>query len=123
MKSKGQEFTGVVPLKDQDEFLQSDIKARANILNLQLKSMFTQEDLSSIPNIGKSTTPTMQDITVDWKGVHKLLKNLKTHKANGPDEIPAFILKTAADELALVLAMLFQLSLDIGEIPQDWEKL
>ena len=33
---------------------------------------------------------------VDWKGVHKLLKNLKVHKATGPDEIPEYILKTAA---------------------------
>lgn len=81
VKSKGQEFTGVAPLKNKDGFLQSDTKARANILNEQFKSVFTQEDLSSIPDTGQSSIPTMQDIKVDWKGVHKLLKNLKTHKA------------------------------------------
>ena len=67
-----------------------------------------------------ASNPTaMQNIKIDWKGVHKLLKNLKVHKATGPDEIPAYILKTAADELAPVLALLFQLSMDQGEIPQD----
>ena len=42
--------------------------------------------------------------------------NLKTKKATGPDEIPAFILKSAATELAPALAMLFQLSLDLVKV-------
>ena len=122
VKSKGQEFTGVAPLKNQDGFLQSDTKARANILNEQFKSVFTREDLSNIPDTGESDIPAMHNIKIDWKGVHKLLKNLKVHKATGPDEIPAYILKTAADELAPALALLFQLSMDQGEIPQDWKQ-
>ena len=64
----------------------------------------------------------MSNITVNWKGVHKLLMNLKTKKATRTDEIPAFILKAAATELAPALANLFQLSLDLGEIPQDWRE-
>ena len=72
--------------------------------------------------MGQSEIPSMSNITVDWKGVHKLLMYLKTKKANGPDEIPAFILKAAATELALALANLFQLSLDLGEVPQDWRE-
>ena len=124
VKSKGQEFTGVAPLKNKDGFLQSNTQSRANILNEQFKSVFTEEDLTNIPDKGKSTTPNMPEIKIDWKGVHKLLKNLKTHKATGPDSIPAFILKAAADELvpALALAVLFQLSLDQGEIPTDWKE-
>ena len=70
--------------------------------------------------MGQSETPSM--ITVDWKGIHALLMNLKTKKATGPDEIPAFILKAAATELAPALANLFQLSLDQGEVPQDWRE-
>ena len=31
---------------------------------------------------------------------HKLLSNLKTHKSTGPDSIPAYVLKSAADQLA-----------------------
>ena len=122
VKSKGHEFTGVAPLKNQEGFLQSDTKARANILNEQFKSVFTKEDLSNIPDTGCSDIPTMNNIRIDWKGVYKLLKNLKTHKATGPDEIPAYILKTAADELAPALAWFFQLSIDQGEIPQDWRQ-
>ena len=63
----------------------------------------------------------MQNNEIVWKGVHILLKNLKIHKAIGPDEIPEYILKTAADELGPVLALLFQLSMDQGEI-QDFQE-
>ena len=122
VKSKGQEFTGVAPLKNKDGFLQSNIQSRANILNEQFKSVFTEEDLTNIPDKGTSATPSMPEIKVDWKGVHKLLKNLKTHKATGPDSIQTFILKAAADELAPALVVLFQLSLDQGEIPADWRE-
>ena len=97
VKSKGQEFTGVAPLKNKDGFLQSNTQSRANILNDQFKSVITEEDLTNIPDKGTSTTPSMPEIKVGWKGVHKLLKNLKTHKATGPDSIPAFILKAAAN--------------------------
>ena len=67
-----------------------------------------------------SDISSMSNILVHTKGVHKLLINLQTNKATGPDAIPAFILKAIATELAIVLAKLFQLSLNIGEVPNDW---
>jgi hypothetical protein len=42
----------------------------------------------------------MSDIKINCKGVIKLLKNQNIHKATGPDSIPSFILKSAADQLA-----------------------
>jgi sulfur relay (sulfurtransferase) DsrF/TusC family protein len=35
----------------------------------------------------------MTNIHITEHGVYKLLKNQKPHKATGPDEVPAFILK------------------------------
>ena len=49
-----------------------------------------------------------------------MLKNIKVHKATGPDEIPAKVLHDFADELSLILRCIFQLSLDSGTIPNDW---
>ena len=88
----------------------------------QFVSAFTHEDTTNIPDMGQRNIESMPNIAVDWKGVHKLLMNLKTKKATGLDESPAFILKSAATELAPALAMLFQLSLDLGEVPQDWRE-
>ena len=64
----------------------------------------------------------MEDITVSCKGVDKLLKNLKPHKAAGPDDIPLMLLKEAADEIAPAITLLFQASLDQGNTPSKWCK-
>jgi hypothetical protein len=63
----------------------------------------------------------MEDININSKGVHKLLKNMKPPKATGPDSIPSFILKAVADQLAPILTELYQTSLNTGEVPQDWK--
>ena len=122
VKSKGQEATGVAPLKNKDGFIQSDAQARANIFNQQFESAFTAEDTTAIPEKGSSDIPTLSSIKVDWKGVHKLLKNLKPHKATGPDAVPSFIFKAAATELAPALTRLFQMTLDSGLVPKDWKE-
>ena len=120
IKSKGQEMIGVAPLKNEDGFLRSDNQSKASILNQQFSSVFTREPVGQLPDKGPSSYPTMPDITVSERGVRKLLQNLNCHKASGPDEIPTQILHAAADELAPILAKLFQFSLDSGKTPQDW---
>eukprot|EP00745_Piridium_sociabile_P036881 TRINITY_DN66612_c0_g1_i4.p1 TRINITY_DN66612_c0_g1~~TRINITY_DN66612_c0_g1_i4.p1 ORF type:complete len:154 (+),score=22.77 TRINITY_DN66612_c0_g1_i4:221-682(+) len=75
-----------------------------------------------MPNKGPSPFQSISSITVDPKGVNKLLRNLKTDKATGSDSIPAYILRTAADEITPVLTTLFQRSLDTGDIPSDWRQ-
>ena len=111
---------GVAPLKNKDGYLYSTNIQKAEILNEQFRTAFTAEDLAHIPSKGDSPFPAMDKISVSEKGVRKLLLNLKVDKATGPDTIPAFILKSAADELSPVLTKLFQLSLDTGEVPPDW---
>jgi len=106
-------------VKNKDGYIQSKNEARANILNEQFVSAFTRENTTYIPDMGQSEIPSMSNITVDWKGFHTLMMNLKTKKTTGPDEISAFILKTAATELAPALANLIQLSLDLGEVPPE----
>ena len=54
IKSKGQEWTGVAPLKNKMGFLQSDNKSKAEILNEQFQSVFTKENLNNCPNKGNS---------------------------------------------------------------------
>ena len=121
IKSKGQEWNGVAPLKNKMGFLQSDNKSKVAILTEQFQSVFTKENLNNFPNKGKSPYSTMEDIKINSKGVHKLLKYMKPHKATVPDSIPSFILKAAADQLAPILTELYQISLNTGVVPQDWK--
>ena len=55
-------------------------------------------------------------------GVLKQLKNLDIHKASGPDEIPARLLKEYAPLIAPTLTKIFQNSIDQSTIPKDWKK-
>ena len=49
----------------------------------------------------------MDNIKVSENGVIKLLKNLKSFTASGPDGIPTMLLKSAAVEIAPAVTLLF----------------
>ena len=66
--------------------------------------------------------PTMEKITVNSPGVFKLLCNINPNKATGPDDIPGRLLKMCAAELTEAYRLLFQASIDQGEVPGDWKK-
>ena len=51
----------------------------------------------------------------------QILRNLDTNKATGPDEIPARILKETAEEIATSLTELYNKSLRLGTLPEDWK--
>ena len=59
----------------------------------------------------------MGEITVDPKGVTKLLNNLNIHKAPGPDDLSARVLKECSSEIAPVLTYIFNESL--AQVPDD----
>ena len=63
----------------------------------------------------------MTPITINEAGVRKLLQNIKPHKAAGPDNITARILREAANNLAPAMTILFQASIDQGTLPDDWK--
>ena len=48
--------------------------------------------------------------------------NLNPSKASGPDSIKPIVLKNLSNEIALFLSVLFQKSLDSGQVPHDWTK-
>ena len=120
IKSKRCDSIGVSPLM-KDGTLQSDSSVKANMLNEQFVSVFTNEDTSSLPNLGPSRHPTVPDFTITTEGVRKLLAKVKPHSAAGPDNIPAYLLKEGAEELASPLSLLFQASLNQGKIPTAWK--
>ena len=91
---------------NKDGFLQSYPIKKAEILNQQFQSIYTKEDPSSIPDKGPSLYSSMEDIKVNPNGVKKLLKDIRPFKASGPDGIPTFLLRAAAEELAPMLIVI-----------------
>ena len=57
----------------------------------------------------------MPDINISCKSVHKLLPELKIHKAAGPDLISPRLLREVAYIIAP--AHIYQTSLDTGTVP------
>ena len=83
--------------------------------------MFTTKDSSSLPTLPISTYPSLPKISITEHGVFTLLSQIDPHKACGPDNIPARVLKELAQELSPMIAHLFKQSFDTSELPPEWK--
>lgn len=52
----------------------------------------------------------------------ELIEKLDATKARGPDNIPTYVMKEAAAEIAPALTHIFQTSYDPAGVPEDWKK-
>ena len=80
--------------------------AKANVLNEQFQSVFTDEDMQNLPSC-KKLFPDMTEINFDIDGIIKQLQKINPNKANGPDKIPARFLKETAMECGAMFHHLF----------------
>ena len=92
VKSLKKDALGITTLRENG-ILKTDTLDKANICNKQFQSAFMGESDSEIPSKGTSPFTPMGEITVDPKGVFKLLNGLKINKASGPDGLSARVLK------------------------------
>ena len=120
VKSLKNDSTGIPALKNQGVLISDNIQ-KAELLNEQFSSVFTNEDLSSLPQALPCMFPTIPDIVIVPDGIEKLLKNLQANKAPGPDGITPRILKETAAKIAPILSIIFQRSLDTSQLPSDWK--
>ena len=121
VKSLKKDASGITSLRENG-ILKTDMVGKANICNKQFQSAFTRETDSEIPSKGTSPFTPMGEITVDPKGVLKLLNGLKVHKAPGPDGLSARVLKECSSEIAPILAFIYNESLAQGTVPDDWRQ-
>ena len=63
----------------------------------------------------------MSKITFSEDGITKLLRNIKSDKSPGPEDIPARVLKEVAVSVAPFLKIVFEKSLSEGRVPNDWK--
>ena len=66
--------------------------------------------------------PAMSEITVTREGIVKRLKNSKTNKAAGQDDLAPTVLKELSTEISPVLQKIFTTSLQSHIAPSDWKK-
>ena len=99
--------------------LKTDTKEKADICNRQFHSAFTCETNSDPPSKGASPFSSIGEITVDSKGVAKLLDGLNVHKAPGPDGLNARVLKEYSTQNSPILAFIYNESLAQGNFQRN----
>ena len=113
----------VEDLKDTHGRIYSTDTEKATLLNNYFSSVFTVEDLNSIPPFEERFRgPPLRDIEITPNLVQKQLRSLKPDGSPGPDKLHPRVLREAAAELSKPLAIIFRKSIDTGELPQVWKQ-
>ena len=143
LKNSRQDQQGPTPLQNNGK-LTSDITDQCNVHNQQFQSvLMPRSPLSlsrlaqmklqdmvdegkmspgTVPQTFRNKNQTMPQIEISINGILKLLYNLKPGKAAGPDKIRPLILKELRVELAPIIKVIFERSLETGKLPTDWCK-
>ena len=107
IKSLRKDIAGVAPFKENGRLFNAP-RDKTEILSRQYLSMYTNENQDSpVPEPEGEPYPQMEDLLVSEEGLEKLLHRSNPHKASGPDMIPARLLKECCNELAPILATIF----------------
>ena len=86
------------------------------------KSLQDLHDSGASPPFQPSPYPKMPDLSIAAEGIDKLLVGLNPHKAAVPQKFKPIFLQTLHKELAPILQLIFQRSLDTGKIPDIWKE-
>lgn len=121
VKNQKRDSVGIPTLK-KDETLYFTSDQKADALNRQFSSVFTQDDANPLPCMGPCPYTPIADLEIGLNGIVKQLKQLKANKASGPDEITSRVLKEYAEDLSPILTHLFQQSYHTGILPRDWKR-
>ena len=114
--------TGIADLEGPRNKLINDDKEKAEIQANFFSSVFTKENMDNIPTIcGSSIEDDLTDYEVKVEEVRKKLAALNPNKSPGPDNIHPCVLKEMGEVLDKPLVILYQNSIKMGTIPNDWK--
>jgi hypothetical protein len=108
-------------LKTSDSIFIEGNTERANLLAQQFCSVFNQPSLEVRPDLQSFSTPVLPLIQCNEKDVLKLLLQMDTGKAPGPDGHHPYIIKSLAPVIVKALTTVFNRSLVTEVLPTDWK--
>ena len=111
----------VSPLWDNKGKVHTDDKEKANILNTQFTSVFSNDDAIT-PTMKSRRSRSTPEIIITINGVKKLMEKINPHKASGSDMVSAKFLKEVATEISPALTLLINASILQSIIPTDWKE-
>ena len=127
VKSKHKNIPETITMATSDN---SRVKAStprevAELFNQYFVLVFASDQGTPAPDRENGQLPDsglfLADVILSVSEVELTLLNLDASKASGPDELPAKILKETAEVIAPSLTQLFNKSLRLGCLPEDWK--
>ena len=97
----------------------------AEYLNGYFSSVFTREDISSLPvqdaKFQEAKSDYLGPLIVTPKMVAKKLKTMKANKSPGGDGIPPKLLMETVERISIPFSRVFNLSLKEGVVTFEWK--
>ena len=126
VRSKQNVQDKVGPLEDSAGNIISQGFLMAEDLNNYFSSVFTKEDISSLPVADAKFQGAKSDclgpLVVTPELVAKKIKAMKDNKSPGVDGIPPKLLMETVEQISIPLARVFNLSLTEGVVPFEWKE-
>ena len=126
VRSKQKVRDKVGPLENNRGNIISDGFLKAEVLNEYFSSVFTTEDISSLPvpftKFECNKSEHLGQLFVTPEMIAQKIKKMKDNKSPGVDGIPPKLLKEIVEQISTPLAKLFNLSLEEGIVPSEWKE-
>ena len=125
VRSKQKVRDKVGPLENNRGNIISDGFQMAEVLNEYFSSVFTTEDVSSLPvpftKFEGNKSEHLGQLFVTPEMIANKIKKMKDNKSYRVDGIPPKLLKEIVEQISTPLAKLFNLSLEEGIVPSEWK--
>jgi len=126
VRSKQKVRDKVGPIENSAGNIISDGFQMAESLNEYFSSVFTTEDIDSVPlpdtKFEGGESSELGQLFVTPEMISKKIKKMKDNKSPGVDGIPPKLLKEIVDQISTPLAIFFNLSLKEGIVPLEWKE-
>lgn len=116
----------VGPLKDSAGNIIQDDRRVCELLNGFFASVFTNEDIQSIPEEDEvfieDSSQILSGMLITSNDVFNKIMVLKDGKAPGDDGVVPEFLKEIASEISVPLSIIYNKSMAEGAVPQEWKR-
>ncbi|NQY00907.1 MAG: hypothetical protein HRT70_07220 [Flavobacteriaceae bacterium] len=121
VQSKRKVRASIGPLTKQDGSLTDNSQDCANTLSDFYSTVFTTENLQTIPSAAPKTNDEFSNIEFTQELVARNLASTNSFSSPGPDNIPYCVLKAGSPILVPQLCRLFQFFFDNNVVPSQWK--
>ena len=126
VRSKQKIRDKVGPLENNSGNIISEGSQMAEVLHEYFSSVFTTEDISSLPVPATKFEDDQSDhlgqLFVTPEIIPKKIKKMKDNKSPGDDGIPLKLPKEMVEQISTPLAKVFDLSLEERIVPSEWKE-